>query len=497
MNVEDESTIQVIKVNNVLLEENVKNSIYISIENKINFNSIAALNCLSKLVKNTNSFKKLLEKLHKSSMRYTERNFKTIADSRDFLELDFKHVIRILSSDELNIDSELEVTFAADEWLSHDILERGKFAKRLLLRVRLHLLSDPALKHVLEQTSCFSADEDCVVIIKNYLGRNKDSMSGNSLVAARCCKQPSFDFLFCGGIRDRRYVGDVFAVGAGQNFNNIKHLAKIKERQKTFKAVCVRDEVYLLPHDAKGKSNALRSVEKYSLKTNRWQFVAETRDERELFCACSFADDVYVIGGRLRGEETGSCLKFNTKSATWREATQMSEARCYADCAVFQGRIVVTGGSRGENIRDGSLGSVEAYDHVGNTWTRMPSMIRRRCLHKVVSMGTKLYVIGGYRQFEVFDSVSNKFALVSHSSQCLSRLPDLPVNRIYLLEDPFSEVLTHPAEVFIMGNKLVVFGNSSWYVYFYDVESGEWTDEQLPMTYSLYLYCGTKVPHGY
>ena len=161
------------KSNNIFLEENVENTIFISIEQKINHNNIATFGFLSKLLKKTNSLKTFFEKLLKSSMRYTERNFKIIADSRDFLELEFKHVIKIISSDELNVDSELEVIFAADAWLSNDVAERGKFAKRLLLRVRLHLLSDHALKSVLEQTSRFSADEDCAGIVKHYLGRNK------------------------------------------------------------------------------------------------------------------------------------------------------------------------------------------------------------------------------------------------------------------------------------------------------------------------------------
>ena len=55
-----------------------------------------------------------------------------IADTVNFLELDFIIIKKILSSSGLNIDSELQVFNAADSWLCHDITERRKYAKELL-----------------------------------------------------------------------------------------------------------------------------------------------------------------------------------------------------------------------------------------------------------------------------------------------------------------------------------------------------------------------------
>ena len=66
-------------------------------------------------------------------------------------------------------------------------------------------------------------------------------------------------------------------------------------------------------------------------------------DDRNGFCACSFIDNVYVIGGYLRGS-TNSCLKYNTKDQSWTEVAKLNEARDYAACAVFKGTIVVSGG---------------------------------------------------------------------------------------------------------------------------------------------------------
>ena len=50
-----------------------------------------------------------LKKVSTTSLGIIERWFTTVADSKDFLELDFTCVYTILSSSELLIDSELQV----------------------------------------------------------------------------------------------------------------------------------------------------------------------------------------------------------------------------------------------------------------------------------------------------------------------------------------------------------------------------------------------------
>ena len=77
--------------------------------------------------------------------------FPMVAENNNFLELDFISLRKILSSDQLNIDTELQVFNAADSWLCHDITERSKHAKDILSKVRFPLLSVAALKQILDQ----------------------------------------------------------------------------------------------------------------------------------------------------------------------------------------------------------------------------------------------------------------------------------------------------------------------------------------------------------
>ena len=85
----------------------------------------------------------------------------------------------------------------------------------------------------------------------------------------------------------------------------------------------------------------------------------------------------------------------------------MNDYRYDAACAVFEGKIVVSGGE--------DLKSVESYDYYENKWYYLADMIEGRRHHASVSMGNKMFVIGGWNTTstcEVFDSCSRKFTLI-------------------------------------------------------------------------------------
>lgn len=435
----------------------------------MNVRSVAAICFSSVLFKNA--------KLLKSSLRFTERRFQIVAGSREFFQLGYESVLKVFSSSELNIDTELEVVSAADAWLSHNIVERRKHAKSLLLTVRLGLLSEHALKHVLEQKSCFNADEGCVRVIKEVLNRK----SANANVTSRYCKQNDFDFFFCGGYLgpETSLVGSALTMNAS-DCTNVKHVSRMKAARKLLQAVRVKDQIFVF-QGVDERFKPYQTVEKYSCATNSWQVVAGMHDDRILFCACSLVDNVYVVGGLLGKEATSTCLSFDAKSSQWREVARMKKARFYAGCCSFQGRVVASGGQA--EVDGKATNSVEVFDHVRNAWTCMPAMNRPRKYHKQVAVGSKLYVVGGPRSVEVFDWISGKFAYVVSLSSVLDQ---------YLL----GQVLEFPAEVFAVGDQLVLFGHIVDAVFYYDVTTDEWREQSCEIVKRSKSYCGVKIPHA-
>ena len=129
------------KVNKILLDEKAANSKDKQIEIKVTVSNTFIWFLISKVFN--------LNKVSKTSLGIIQRWFTTVADSKDFLELDFTCVSAILNSSELLIDSELQVFNVMNAWLNHNSIERSKHAKYLLQRVRLSLLTIPALNNIL------------------------------------------------------------------------------------------------------------------------------------------------------------------------------------------------------------------------------------------------------------------------------------------------------------------------------------------------------------
>ena len=151
------------------------------------------------------------------SLRLIERWFTTSADSKDFLELDFTLVAAILNSSELLIDSELQVFRAMNAWLNHNIIERSKYAKYLLQRVRLSLLTVPALENILIKSLWISEDDEYFNIINEVI-RNKKLLHSSELKSInRYCSQDNFNILFVGG---KNIKNDIVRSAFTVNANN-------------------------------------------------------------------------------------------------------------------------------------------------------------------------------------------------------------------------------------------------------------------------------------
>ena len=149
----------------------------------------------------------------------------------------------------------------------------------------------------------------------------------------------------------------------------------------------------------------------------------------------------------------------------------MNEARYKASCVVFEGKIVV---SVGFNINNWTLNTVEAYDHIDDSWANMQNMIVRRDCHNSVAIKNKLFVIGGLNShnIEVLDSSSKKFALL--------QLPPIYLN------------LYNIAAITTIGKKVVLFSNKEGSVFLYDVENDVWSAKSCKATKHIeYFFCAS------
>ena len=393
-----------------------------------------------------------------------------LVDSRNFLELKFPSVAKILSSSELSVDSELQVLDAANFWLKYNITERGKFTPSLLLKIRLWLLSDHALKDILFKTSFFKGNKDCIAII-NYVLQNKEYFLKNiseSFHKSRYCGQDKFDIILCGGY-GKTCEKSVLGIDL-KNLDNFKVLPDLNKEREMSRTVCVKDQVYVLG-GADANLEYLNFAEKYSTAAIAWETVPSMRvaDARS-FDACSFMDNIYVMGHGYN-----RCMEFNKNNQKWKNVAEMKEKRIYLSVAVFEGRIVASGGW---NIDNGTLNTVEAYDHVADSWSYMPNMIQRRDSHKSVAIRNKLFIVGSFDvNGEVFDSTSKKFVFIK-------KTPAASFLRDY----------RDPTEIVSIGSQIVVFADLRDTILFYDVDNDEWAEKFCERRKYISNFSCTKVP---
>ena len=400
-------------------------------------------------------------------LRRIEGSFATVADTKDFLELDYEQVAKILGSSALEIFSEVQVFRAADLWLKHNFVERKSYEKQLLLKVRVKFLSEHALKYIQRENSAFSNAKSSVeMLIK--LDENVLKTKSSSYHSRRYCNRDNLNFLTYGGIEESGIkVTDVSLID-GRSFKTLKTLAPLMKTRYRSKAVVIKDEIYILD-GCYNCVSPITSLERYSFKTNAWDNVTDMYDHRNSFSACAFIDSVFVMGGYYSAyNRTNSCLKFDTKLKNWKIVSSMHEARDRSASAVFQSNIIISGGI-GDN--NNPLKSVESYDVFADEWKQMPEMINGKYDHKLVATKNKLFVIHNVLSHcELFDSFSNKFVTF--------REPSLYFQRETWLKYVFS-----------IGNKLIFFHSRKKSVFTYDTLENKWCKKYLQSKMGYYFTC--------
>ena len=180
------------------------------------------------------------------------------------------------------------------------------------------------------------------------------------------------------------------------------------------------------------------TFKRYNNSINNETDLPSLLDERLDFCVCSYMRKVYVIGGQ--GKLQGfvySCMCYDINSNKWTYVGSLIENRENASCAVFKGKIVVTGGyvipyrPYGERCMSFCRSnSSESYCFHEDKWTQFSAMLQGRVDHGSVTIKDKLFVIGGdYNDScEVLDCITSKFVFIKS-------LPNLKNNQSYLVSN--------------------------------------------------------------
>ena len=463
---EDMDFIKNIKHKNVFYNEKQKLSTFNFIEKNMSTLNVVLFCMVAYIFK--------IPILSNFTMRYIERHFTMVAGTQNFMFLDFLTVKRILRSSELHLTSEVQVFNAVNEWISCDIEERSKFAISLLSEVRLSLLSKHNLKSLLRESYIIWSVEKCREVVEKALVNNEKMVQNH--LNCRYNSQSMYDFVVFEEDHNGKGKNSLMLVD-GQTLKSNNPLALIGENETMVTAIALKGELHVIVNSICKNTT---SIKKLSLTTNMWEHLVDF-DYRKEFCACALINSIFIIGGRNNSNELmlQSCLVYDTKNMEFIKSPSLKAARFRSACAVFLGRVVVSGGlipGIHPVLRvpyNGDTDAVEVCE--GDRWSEMPRLVERNRDHGMVAVKNKLFVIGD--ELEVFDDSSEKFVLM--------RNPPHSLYNLYQQQNFVGAVS--------MANKIFVLRKNEQVV-LYDVDKEEWFEMNFEAAIYIKFGCCLKLP---
>ena len=340
-----------------------------------------------------------MESLRKFLCNMILQHYLVKEDLNSLYELKIQEFSELLSYSELRISSELELFNAAVDWINYKPKERSEHMNGLLKLIRLPLLSDKILTHVIKAHKlckhCINCKYTIDKAIKSKHSCTNKTSSINFQNRYYSCQFEKSQIMFVGGIEDileptRGYAqtASLYTID-GINLIHSKTTSNMNQQRNNCKTALIGSKLYCFG-GADYKYNNLQSCEVYCRKSDTWSLLAPFPGVcMHYCCVCSFMNKIYVFKDLFC-----SNWVYDPIQNIWKKIKNCNIKRLNASCTVFQGQCAVIGGTSNDNL---IMKSVETYDHYLDKWSFLANMQQKRYDAGVVTKGNRFYVIGGFR----------------------------------------------------------------------------------------------------
>ena len=284
---------------------------------------------------------------------YVLSNFKQVIQrSQEFVHLQDKELVDIVSDDRLDVAKEDEVLFAIIKWIDFTPKERKRHFQALLEATRLPFLSeDSFIKYLLNRKEVKHIR--CWPQIKRFSNIVKNKQSPMDIVSQLSTRDAE-------NFANPRIPGTVIFVVGGW-----------------------------------GRDGVTDSVETYDRNTDQWFDMKDCQliTPRAYHGTVTIEDKIYVLGGFNGANYLNSVICFNVSTKKWEERSPMYMPRCYVSAAEIDGIIYACGGYDGRQRHN----TVEKYNRYTNQWTLVRPMCQNRSDAGVVNCKGKAFVLQSSR----------------------------------------------------------------------------------------------------
>ncbi|XP_073088726.1 kelch-like protein 2 isoform X2 [Manis javanica] len=342
--------------------------------------------------------------------------------SEEFLNLGIEQVCSLISSDKLTISSEEKVFEAVIAWVNHDKDVRQEFMARLMEHVRLPLLPREYLVQRVEEEALVKNSSAC----KDYL---IEAMKYHLLPTEQRMLMKSSRTR----LRTPMSLPKVMVVVGGQAPKAIRSVECYDFKEERWHQVaelpsrrCRAGMVYMagLVFAVGGFNGSLRvrTVDSYDPVKDQWTSVANMRDRRSTLGAAVLNGLLYAVGGFDGSTGLSSVEAYNIKANEWFHVAPMNTRRSSVGVGVVGGLLYAVGGYDGASRQ--CLSTVECYSSAANEWTYTAEMSTRRSGAGVGVLNNLLYAVGGHdgplvrKSVEVYDPNTNSWRQVADMNMC-------------------------------------------------------------------------------
>ena len=322
---------------------------------------------------------------------YILENYVAVSTCREFLNLTIEQFLAMIPSDEL-VAREEDIFESVVRWTKHSVETRKKHFSALFSHIRLIHLARCFLINEVQEEGLVKSEENCLQRVnaaKEFFSLpSKAAKNKDKLCHPRTCQTA---ILLVGGWEENHVVTastTLFIPSIKQCFMLSPLLMPRKNHGTT-----VHEGLAYAVGGTSNNSKTMRSVEMYDPKTNSWSSVMPLHKEVSGVGLAVYRDCLYAVGGHdSEGQPLNTVQCYNPKQNKWEYVALMNASRT-RHCVVGATFLYSFGGYGSEDFLP--LSSAEFYDGSSDSWKDMAPMNQRRSDACAVSVGVKLYVIGG------------------------------------------------------------------------------------------------------
>uniref|UniRef100_A0A3Q2Z7J4 Kelch like family member 4 n=1 Tax=Hippocampus comes TaxID=109280 RepID=A0A3Q2Z7J4_HIPCM len=295
---------------------------------------------------------------------FNQENFLEVIQNQEFFLLPTDEIVKLLSSDDINVPDEETIFQALMMWVRYDVQHRQEDLGMLLSYIRLPLLP-PQLIADLENNKMFSDDLECQKLLmeamKYHLLPERRPMFQSPRTKPR-----------------KSTVGALYAVGG---MDKRTHTVA---KQST--------------HTGISAFLGSTTIEKYDLRTNTWVPLKVMNGRRLQFGVAVIDNKLYVVGGR-DGLKTSNMVEcYNPVNQVWSTMPPMSTPRH----------------GLGKAIRPLRIASVDSVDGISDLsivlWfpqnhSTLTTELEYRKLLCIAVLEGPMYAVGGHDGWSYLNTV--------------------------------------------------------------------------------------------